>query len=194
MLASRLGYRITHLFADRFLGRIFETPNAVLTEEILRPEKQDLAMYVSGIHAITETQARVARQYFEDGSVDAACPPIKALLHIMAHGHFEGMAASDPRVRQMFTREALITSDWYKERLLTKQQRDIALWQRHLQSLETFRVNSTQQSVPRGFGLEGRIEAARAMLEEVRSEAYLASLNGMLGADPAMGRPIGLAS
>ncbi|MCW5965067.1 MAG: hypothetical protein KIT83_13590 [Bryobacterales bacterium] len=194
VLASRLGYRITNLFADRFLGRIFETPNVVLTEEILRPEKQDLEMYVSGIHAITDTQARVARQYFEDGSVDAACPPVKALLHIMAHGHFEGMTASDPRVRQLFTREALLASDWYKARLLTKQQRDIALWQRHLQSLETFKADATQQSMPRGFGLDGRIEAARAMLQEVGSEAYLASLNGMLGADPAMGRPLGLVS
>ena len=29
VLASRLGYRITTLFVDRFLGRIFETPDAV---------------------------------------------------------------------------------------------------------------------------------------------------------------------
>src|SRR4029077_3362786 len=33
--ASRLGYRITPLFVDRFLGRLFETPNAVFTEEML---------------------------------------------------------------------------------------------------------------------------------------------------------------
>ena len=39
VLASRLGYRITALFADRFLGRLFETPNAVFTAEMLRPEK-----------------------------------------------------------------------------------------------------------------------------------------------------------
>ena len=41
VLASRLGYRITPLFVDRFLGRIFETPGSVFPEEILRPEKQD---------------------------------------------------------------------------------------------------------------------------------------------------------
>ncbi len=194
VLASRLGYRITNLFADRFLGRIFETPNAVLTEEILRPEKQDLAMFVSGVHAIAETQARVAEHYFEDNSVEAACPPVKALLHIMAHGHFEGMTAADPRIRQMFTREALLSSDWYADRLRTKQQRDIALWQRHLGSLEAFQSNGRQRSAPRGFHVEQRIEAARAMLEEVNGEAYLKSLTGMLGADPAMGRPSGSAS
>src|ERR1039457_835222 len=36
VLASRLGYRITAEFVDRFLGRLFETPDAVFTEEIDR--------------------------------------------------------------------------------------------------------------------------------------------------------------
>ncbi len=189
VLASRLGYRITHLFADRFLGRIFETPDAVLTEEILRPEKQDLAMYVSGIHAIAETQARVAQQYFEDGSVEAACPPIKALLHVMAHGHYQGMTAANPALRQMFTREALLASDWYQQRLTAKQQRDISLWQRHAHALEAFQSNGRKHSAPRGFGLEQRLSFAGEMLQHVSSEAYRESLNGMLGADPAMGIP-----
>ena len=72
VLAHRLGYRITAVFADRYLGRIFETPDVVFTEEILRPEKQDMEVFVSGIDAIVEAQQRVAMNYFEDGSVDAA--------------------------------------------------------------------------------------------------------------------------
>lgn len=189
VLASRLGYRITNLFADRFLGRIFETPNAVLTEEILRPEKQDLEVYVSGINAIVETQAHVARQYFEDGSVEAACPPVRALLHIMAHGHYEGMTAADPKLRAMFTRESLLASDWYAERLRAKQQQEIALWERHLQSLAAFEADAGRQSMPRDFALESRREIAEATLRHVRSAAYLESLRGTLGADPALGRP-----
>ena len=58
VLASRLGYRITRLFVDRFLGRIFETPDAVFTEEMLRPEKQDLEMFAAGVDAIVEAQRR----------------------------------------------------------------------------------------------------------------------------------------
>ena len=34
--ASRLGYRITAQFAERFLGRVFETPGAVFPEPMLR--------------------------------------------------------------------------------------------------------------------------------------------------------------
>lgn len=189
VLASRLGYRITALFADRFLGRMFETPDAVLTEEILRPEKQDLEMFVSGVNAIVETQARVARQYFEDGSVEAACPPIRALLHIMAHGHYEGMTAADPKLRAMFTREALLESDWYAERLRTKQQRDIALWRRHVAALESFQAEAISQSVSPALKIEGRLSEARSTLKQVQSREYLDSLRGMIGADPWLGRP-----
>ncbi len=35
--ASRLGYRITALFVDRFLGRIFEMPNAVFPGGAIAP-------------------------------------------------------------------------------------------------------------------------------------------------------------
>ena len=52
VLASRLGYRITPLFAEHFLGRIFETPNTVFTEELLRPELKDMAVYVEGVDNI----------------------------------------------------------------------------------------------------------------------------------------------
>ena len=103
ILASRLGYRITPLFVDRFLGRLFETPDAVFTEEMLRPEKQSLELFAAGVDAIVEAQRRVALNYFEDGSVEAACPPLKALLHIMAHGEFEGMGLDDPRLSRIFS-------------------------------------------------------------------------------------------
>jgi hypothetical protein len=55
ILASRLGYRITELFVDHFLGRIFETPDAVFPERMLRPEQQDLAQFAAGVDAIVET-------------------------------------------------------------------------------------------------------------------------------------------
>ncbi len=102
VLASRLGYRITPLFVDRFLGRLFETPDAVFTEEMLRPEKQSLELFAAGVDAIVEAQRRVALNYFEDGSVEAACPPLKALLHIMAHGEYEGMGLNDSRLSRAF--------------------------------------------------------------------------------------------
>jgi hypothetical protein len=164
VLASRLGYRITPSFVDRFLGRIFEMPDAVFPDELLRPETQGLEVFVSGVDAICEAQTRVAQHYFMDGSVDAACPPVRALLHIMAHGHYEGRDVHDPAIRAMFTRDALLASDWYRERLRVKQQRDIALWTRHVDTV--------------GAAVAG------AGLARVTSPAYLDELIGTIGADP----------
>ena len=169
MLASRLGYRITELFVDHFLGRIFETPDAVFPDAMLRPEKQDRAQFAAGVDAIVETQTRVALQYFEDSSVNAACPPLKALLHIMAHGSYEGMGVDAPEIRGLFTREAMLASDWYRERLHTKQTRDVALWTRHVSALEAAGKSAQE---------------ACDQLARVSAPEYLEELAGTIGADP----------
>ena len=182
--ASRLGYRISMAFVDHFLGRIFETPDAVFPLDLLRPELQDLQMFAAGVDAIVETQRRVALNYFEDGSVEAACPPLRALLEIMAHGSYNGKGADDPEIRAMFTRDALLASDWYNERLRVKQQRDIALWQRHVHALEEFRVAEQEFPPQDDIDFESRSALARAQLARVTSPAYLDELVGTIGADP----------
>ncbi len=180
VLASRLGYRITPLFVDRFLGRIFEVPGAVFPEELLRPERQDEAMFAEGIHAIVESQRRVALNYFEDGSVGFACPPLKALLHIMAHGHYEGAGVGDPAIRRLFTREATLASDWYKERLRAKQEIDKALWNRHVAALEEF---AREGGI--GIDLPALLAEAKRRQARVHAAAYLDELAGTIGADPS---------
>jgi phosphoenolpyruvate carboxykinase (diphosphate) len=183
VLASRLGYRITSLFVDHFLGRIFETPGSVFTSEMLRPEEQDPELFAAGVDAIVETQRRVALHYFEDGSVEAACPPLQALLHILAHGSYRGMSVDAPQVRALFLRETMLAGNWYQERLRVKQERDIALWQRHAAALEAFR------SGPGNVGncnidLEQRFALVRRESARVSSPAYLQELRGTIGADP----------
>lgn len=179
VLASRLGYRITPRFADHFLGRLFETPTMVFAEEMLRPELQGWDVFAAGIEAIVEAQTRVARSYFDDGSVEAACPPLRALLHVMVHGELDGMTLTDPRLRALFTREVTLASDWYQERLRVKQARDIALWGRHLAAVEAHRPEDGE--LP---DLVERRAAAHAGLARVRAPEYLDELVGTLGADP----------
>ena len=184
ILASRLGYRITALFVDHFLGRIFEMPSAVFPEELLRPEKQDLSIFVTGVDAIVEAQRTVAMNYFEDGSVNAACPPIKALLHIMAYGEYDGMHENDASFRALFTREALLGSEWYRERLRIQQSHDVALWTRHTEALESFDRNGSGAS---GIDWDARLGKARAQLKRVSSGGYPAELVGTIGMDPLVG-------
>jgi hypothetical protein len=183
ILASRLGYRITELFVDRFLGRIFEMPSAVFPQEILRPETQDLTMFATGIQAITEAQRLVALNYFKDGSIEAACPPIRALLHIMAYGEYQGIRESDPCLLQMFTCESLLASDWYGDRLRSKQRIDIALWTRHTAALERLAANS--MPAPQ-VDWKHRCAQAHQQLQRAKSDTYLGELVGTIGADPSV--------
>ena len=182
--ASRLGYRITSRFIRRFVGRIFDNPRKVFDESVLKPETQDAVAFADGVLYVTEAHERVAKMYFEDGSVDQACPPLKALLHIMVHGEYEGLNLNAPEIRALFTQESLLASDWYRERLQTKQNRDIALWQRHLQSLEEFASAAGSNGAVKRLDIPARLEAARKELTRVSSPEYLTDLNGMLGADP----------
>ncbi len=189
VLASRLGYRITTGFVDRFLGRIFEAPDAVFTDELLCPEKQDLNTFVAGIDAIVEAQRSVALHYFEDGSIRDACPPIAALLHIMAYGEYQGMSVNDPRLRALFTREAMLGSDWYRERLAAKQTLDVALWTRHIHALERYQASAAPQSA---IELSHRIAFAQRQLANVSRPEYRDELRGTIGADPSLLRGAGV--
>ena len=181
--ASRLGYRITERFVHSFLGKIFDTPLAVFGEKILRPETQDLAVFVDGVENIVEAQQKVAACYLEDGSVEDACPSLKALLYIMAQGHYQGKDVHHPEIRALFTLDALLASSWYRERLETKQARDIALWQKHIAYLENYIARGHQEMVLR-LGIQNRLTDARERLAQVQGSAYLESLCGTIGADP----------
>ena len=191
VLASRLGYRITAKFVHTFFGRVFDNPTAVFTEEILKPEIQDPAVFADGVDNIVEAQQRIAEAYFADGTIDDASPPLKALLHIMAHGHYEGKDANHPEIRALFTREALLASDWYHERLAIKQQRDVALWERHARSLTEFLARAGHRDEAKRLGIAQRLEHACAELERVSALEYLNALAGTIGADPIHRAPRG---
>ncbi len=182
--ASRLGYRITSRFVDIFLGRLFESPNTVFSDEMLKPEKQNIDMYADGVHEIVSTQKSVAENYFKDGSVDAACPPLRALLHIMAKGKFEGKDINHPEIRKMFSRDAVLKSDWYKERLKTKQQRDIQLWKKHIAYIEEFSARPGNSETVNQLSLADRLAIAKSKLSETEKADYLKKLVGTIGADP----------
>ena len=186
VLASRLGYRITAKFARTFLGRVFDHPARVFPMELLRPETQGLEAFVDGVRNIVEAQQRVARQYFEDESIKDACPPLQALLAIMAEGSFEGKDVHHPEIRRLFTLDYLLGSDWYRERLAAKQRSDVALWQRQLRYVDACLANHVHLWAENPSELVRRRETAAAELERASSVSYLEFLNGTLGLDPSL--------
>ncbi len=183
VLASRLGYRINAKFARTFLGRVFENPDAVFNGEILKPETQDLEVFVDGINNIVEAQQRVAESYFKDGSVEGAIPPLKAILHVMAYGDYNGKSIEDPEIREMFTLENMLASDWYHERLTNKQLGDINLWQRHLQYLTDYLNKWSNLDPEVEARIKSNIKLAEENIKQFKSADYLKSLEGYIGLD-----------
>ncbi len=183
ILASRLGYRITAAFARSFFGRIFSHPGLVLTEEMLKPELQSLEYFVDGIQNIVEAQRKAALNYFEDGGIDLAIPPLKALLHIMAYGKYEGKTIEDPAIRGLFSLETLLQSDWYAARLQKRCGLEVTALQKQINSLETFKRDQPEREVKRQ-DIDGKLRTARETLEKLEQnpEASLKALVGTLGA------------
>jgi hypothetical protein len=186
VLASRLGYRITPHFVRTFFGIVFDNPNDVFTPEMLRPETQDLAAFVDGIENIVSTQKKIAENYFDDDSIALACPPLKALLHVMRDGHYEGKDINDPALRALFTREALWESEWYAQRLQTQQTLDVRLWKRHIGYLREFLNKPNPLSSALRQHVTTRLHQAQTQCEQAERPDYVETLRGFIGADPAV--------
>lgn len=181
--ASRIGYRITARFVNYFFGRMFTNPSVIFTEEMLRPELQDMEVFVDGIANIVGTARRVAELYFEDGSVALACPPIKALLHIMRDGSYEGRDLQDPKIRNLFTRDSLLQSDWYARRLERQQQEDIRISEAHVRNLKEFLARPSHEDEAERLRLRDRLKEADERLAHVRRPEYRQELVGQIGRD-----------
>ena len=184
VLVHRLGYRINSRFVAAFFGRVFNHPYSVFTEEMLRPELQDLETFVDGIDNIVTTQRRVAQMYFDDGSIGQACPPLKALLHIMVHDQFEGKGLEAAEIRSLFGQEYLLQSDWYRQRLLERQCVERKLWARHVRYLEKFLKRKSHADEAERLGISARLSRAVKTLQEVESDDYPERLRGTLGTQP----------
>jgi hypothetical protein len=183
ILASRLGYRITNKFVQSYFGRIFENPNAVFSDELLKPEIQGLEIFADGVKNITEAHEKVAKSYFTDGSIDAAIPPLKAILYVMAHGEFEGKNIHDSEIRKLFNRDYVIKSDWYLERIKAKQKKEISLFEDHIKYLNNFMQKENYTEVIDKLEIKNRLAYATKELEYLESSEYLGDLVGTIGLD-----------
>ena len=185
--ASRLGYRMNRAFASTFFGRIFLHPDIVFTEEMLRPELQDKAIFADSVDVIVTTHKVVAEHYRADGSLEWAAPPLRALLEIMIDGvSREGWNLASPEFRAQFERENILNSAWYSERLDAKAARDARQAQEAIEALARFYKGENNEEVIERLGLDERLAAARAWLEEVTSQAYRDHLVGSLGLQPSL--------
>ena len=183
--ASRLGYRMTERMATKYFGRIFLHPDVVFTPEMLRPELQDMAVFAESVATIAATHERVARAYFKDGTVDLAVPPLRALLEIMADGvSAQGWRLDSPEFRQLFSRESVLASDWYAERLDAKQAAASARADAGLAAIEKFVSTPGNEEPTARLGMPARVEAARDEAQRLAGREFREQLVGTAGSTP----------
>lgn len=127
-------------------------------------------VFAEGMDNMVGAHRLAAEMYFNDGSIEGACPPLKALLHIMRDGSFEGKRLDSPEMRNMFTLGNIRKSEWYAERFIGRQQIEVNELQRKLYS-----TPENQQK---------RVAELKAQLKLKKGIGYLKSLAGTLGADP----------
>ena len=182
-----LGYRITRRFAHQFLGRIFTDPISIFPEDMLMPELQDKDQYADSLLNLVEAGKIVASRYFKDGSIDLACPPLKALLEIMANGSWEGNGLNDPAFRKLFKPESILKSDWYRKRLETRIDVTQRYWQGRIKYLEEFLEDHVNREASERLGIHKRLDFAKDALARLQNRQEAVSrIHGSLGTDPGI--------
>ena len=93
----------------------------------------------------------------------------------------------DPEIRELFTRESLLASDWYRERLETQRALDIARWANHRNALRKFMADGLP--APQ-IDLDARLATTEEHLKRAECADYVALLVGTIGADPSFSAPL----
>ncbi|MDR2737580.1 MAG: hypothetical protein LBB18_01400 [Puniceicoccales bacterium] len=174
--AERLGYRITRKFVRVFAGRVFSMPDTVFSDEMLRPETQDVEIFAESMDAILDAHRRAASLVIENAGIEIAIPPLRALLHIAANGKYNGMTLGDENFRALFSRENVLASDWYADRLKKYQASQIEHLSNGLECIRNFR------KIDPDFRPDGEDALARE-LDFARTDGYVNGLIGTIGRD-----------
>ncbi|MCO6430040.1 MAG: hypothetical protein J5J00_04210, partial [Deltaproteobacteria bacterium] len=189
---GRSGHPITHKFQREMFGLITSDSENVLDEEHRRPRLQDEAVYAKGQLSLIESQRKVAEGYLQDGVFDRVCFPVQKIVEIMANGvTSEGWSRKSPEFRKLFTRDAVLSSDWYAKRLEAQRKQE---WIR----LEVVKneikkeISAIEKDPPaaitekRKAALRAQLQKTEGLLSEVSSKDYLRRLRGHLGRNPGL--------
>jgi hypothetical protein len=104
----------------------------------------------------------------------------------MMHGHFEGKGLGDPALRALFTRESLVSSSWYAERLAARQKLEVQQWYRTARYLEAFLAKPNYAAESERLGVKVRLEHAWEAYHAAKAPEFIERLKGTLGAEPSL--------
>jgi hypothetical protein len=101
----------------------------------------------------------------------------------MAEGSYQGHGLESSEVRDLFKKENILKSDWYKQRLLNKQAIEVKLLEKKIANVEEFMANPHNSKIIVEEGFEAKLVEARKELDYHKSDDYLNTLVGSIGAE-----------
>ena len=187
VLASRLGYRITQALRARILR-----PHLQSSRTSSSPRRccgrncRTRTVFADGMDNIVDTQRRVAQHYFDDGSIAAACPPLRALLHIMRDGHFRGQGARRTRRSARFSPARIC---WRATGTPARLASQAGSRSAHSGSVacavsRPFSPSQTTREEAARLSIAARLERRGNFVDAVKSPEYLQTLRGTIGTQP----------
>jgi hypothetical protein len=148
---------------------------------------QDEAQYADSINNLVEAGKLVAQRYFDDKSIEKACPPLKALLTIMVEGNWEGKGINDQAVRSLFDPSNILKSDWYADRLKTRIDVTQNYWESRTDYLNNFMKNPVNKNSCEKLSVKQRHEFCLNALAQLKNKPdAIKRIHGCLGTDPAL--------
>ncbi len=192
-----LGYRSTHKFWLHMGGRVFNTPDVIFPEDMLKPEIQNPGIFEDSLENVREAQREYAKRFFEDGTIELASEPVKALLHIMRDGYYQSSEDAEKldlhsaEFRKMFTYEYLLESDSYWERINCQQEREINTWTERRDAISDFIEKHGQHHLSKEnlAVAKARLAEVEELLARARSNDFRQLLVGTIGLHPNMLNP-----
>lgn len=187
-------YYFTERGMLEFFGRVFLTSDKTWSKEEIHPWEQNKDLYVQGKETLARYKKKIALEYFNDGSIDVASEPLRAVLHMMVYDEYRftppGAAEpvvwtrESPEYRALFTGEAMLKSAEYRAALEESQRRDCLRLTEQARVLEEF-VNENRESLPSAElqMYEGRLIRLKEKTGWVKTDAHLNHILGSIGAD-----------
>ena len=94
--------------------------------------------------------------------------PVRALLEIMATGRTsDGLTLDDVPFRELFSRDSVLASDWYAERVSALREVELARLERSLESIDAFTANELHAETAERLGLASRRAPVESRIKEL---------------------------
>ncbi|MEC7627453.1 MAG: hypothetical protein VX855_04670, partial [Verrucomicrobiota bacterium] len=105
----------------------------------------------------------------------------------MSEGSGDGKSLQDKEFRKLFDPEAILSSDWYEERLKTRISVTRSYWEQRISNLEKFLEDHANREASKRLDIPDKLDFSKDALSRLTDDKKaIARIHGCLGTDPSL--------